>query len=100
MIIYKSLSHPIIQYELNVFDIHYRFRRFTAIAPCSILALGCIILAFLRLKSWYILKIKNQPSIEQPSLGNNYNTQGKNPIIFNVKGLLNFIEVMLQIYNP
>jgi len=64
------------------------FKRFTAIAPCSILAFGCIILAFLRLKSWYILKIKNQPSIEQPSLGQNYNTQGKNPIIFNVKGLL------------
>ena len=32
----------------------------------------------------------NQPNDMQVSQGNAYNTQGKNPIIFNVKGQQNF----------
>ena len=33
----------------------------------------------------------NQPNDMQVSQGNAYNTQGKNPIIFNVKGQQNFL---------
>ena len=74
-----------------------RFKKFPAIAGSSILAIGCITLTSLRLKNWYVLKNRNwymahnQPNDLQVSQGNAYNTQGKNPIIFNVKGQQNFL---------
>ena len=78
-----------------------RFKKFPAIAGSSILAIGCITLTSLRLKNWYVLKIKNwskarnQPNDMQVSQENAYNTQGKNPIILNVRGQQNSL---FQIY--
>ena len=87
LVIKILLSKP--QCKLKSF--HPRFKRFPALFYSSILALGCITLAFLKFKNWFIMK-KQQPSTSQLSQRSIYNTQGKNPIIFNVKGLQDFIR--------
>ena len=75
----------VILYPIHKVLFNPRFKKFPALFYSSILALGCIILAFLKLRNWYIMS-KQQPSNVLLSQGSTYNTQGKNPIIFNVKG--------------
>ena len=63
----------------------FRFSKLPVLAGSTILAVGCIILTSLRLKNWYIMRV-NQIVNMNESQNNIYNIQGRNPIIFNVKG--------------
>ena len=65
----------------------FRFSKFPVLAGCTILVVGCIILTSLRLKNWYIMRVNQIVNMDE-SQNNTYNTQGRNPIIFNVKGNL------------